>query len=53
MFIEASSDIYKKFWLYLASLRHLLDWPMYFDLIFKSLWESYGIKILSQKQILI
>ena len=44
MFIEALSDIYKKFWLYLASLRHLLDWPMYFDLIFNPYGNPMELK---------
>ena len=38
------SDVYKKYWLHLISVRHLLDLPLYFDLKFKSLWESFGMK---------
>ena len=45
--MQALSDIYKKCWLYLISLRHLLDLQLYFDLKFKSLWESCGIEITS------
>ena len=41
----------KKCWLYLISLRHLLDLHLYLDLKFKSLWESCGIEILSHQQI--
>ena len=44
---------HKKCWLHLISLRHLLGLHLYFDLKFKSLWECYGIEILSHQQILI
>ena len=38
--LQALSDIYKKYWLHLTSLKHLLELPLHFDLKFKSLWES-------------
>ena len=47
------SDIYKIYWLYLISLKHVLDLRLYLDLKFKSLWESCGIEFLSHQQILI
>ena len=53
MSMQALLDIYKKCWLYLISLRHLLDLHFYLDLKLKSLWESCGIEILSHQQILI
>ena len=54
MSMQALSDICKKCWLYLISLRHLLDLQLYLDLKFKSLWESCGTEILfSHQQILI
>ena len=53
MSMQALSDIYKKCWLYLISLRHLLDLHLYLDLKFKSLWESFGIEILLHQQIFI
>ena len=34
----------KKNRLYLISLGNLLDLPLYFDLTFKYLWESCGMK---------
>ena len=49
MSMQALSDIYKKCWLYLTSLKHLLDLSLHFDLKFKSLWESYGNEIFSHK----
>ena len=30
--MEALSDIYKKCWLYLVSLKHFPDLPLHFDL---------------------
>ena len=53
MSVQALPNMYKKCWLYLTSLRHLLDLDLYFDLKFKSLMESCGIEILSHQQILI
>ena len=50
---QSLSDMYKKCWLYLISLRHLRDLHLYLDLKFKSLLESCGTEILSHQQILI
>ena len=50
---QALSDIYKNFWLYLTSLRRLLDLQLYFDLKFIPLWVSRGTEINSHQQILI
>ena len=45
--MQALSDIYSKRGLYLISAKHLLDLPLYFDLKFKSFWESCGMKSVS------
>ena len=42
--MQALPDIYKKYRLYLIYLKHLLDFPSYFDLKFRSLWEPCGMK---------
>ena len=51
MSMQASSDICKKCWLYLISLRHLLVLHLDLDLKLKFLWGSCGIVILSDQQI--
>ena len=43
--MQALPDIYKKYRLYLIYLKHLLDFPSYFDLKFRSLWESCGMTV--------
>ena len=43
----------KKYWLYLISLRHLLDLHLYLDVKFKSLWKSCEIAMLLHHQVLI
>ena len=40
MSMQSLSDMYKKYWLYVTSLRHFLGLPFYFDMKFKSSWES-------------
>ena len=44
MSIQALSDIYKRYRLYLISLRHMSELPLFFKLKLKSLWESYEMK---------
>ena len=53
MSMQALSDISKNCRLYWISLRHLPDLPLYFDLKFKSLWESCGIESFHNQQKLI
>ena len=43
--MQALPDIYEKYRLYLIYLKHLLDFPSYFDLKFRSLWESCGMTV--------